>query len=91
MEGDHPPSASPPEPRTHEGYEWLYVLSGQMRLVLGEHDITMGPGEVAEFDTRLPHWFGPANDQPVEVLSVHGSHGQRMHVRAAPRRKTETV
>jgi transcriptional regulator with XRE-family HTH domain len=79
------------ELRTHEGYEWLYVLSGQMRLVLGEHDITMGPGEVAEFDTRLPHWFGPADDVPVEILSVHGSHGQRRHVRAAPRRKNETV
>jgi transcriptional regulator with XRE-family HTH domain len=77
--------------RTHEGYEWLYVLSGQMRLILGEHDITMGPGEVAEFDTRMPHWFGPTGDEPVEILSVHGSHGQRMHVRAAPRAKTKAV
>ena len=76
------------ELRTHEGYEWLYVLSGQMRLIIGEHDITMGPGEVAEFDTRLPHWFGPADDEPVEILSVHGSQGERMHVRAAPRRRT---
>ncbi len=76
--------------RTHAGYEWLYVLSGEMRLILGEHDITMGPGEVAEFDTRLPHWFGPATDEPVEILSVHGSQGQRMHVRAAPRRKRPT-
>jgi len=76
------------ELRTHDGYEWLYVLSGQMRLILGEHDITMGPGEVAEFDTRLPHWFGPSGDEPIEILSVHGSHGQRMHVRAAPRGTT---
>ena len=83
-----PPESGEPELRTHEGYEWLYVLSGQMRLILGEHDITMPPGEVAEFDTRLPHWFGPADDQPVEILSVHGSHGKRMHVRAAPRRKS---
>jgi transcriptional regulator with XRE-family HTH domain len=72
--------------RTHEGYEWLYVLSGTMRLILGEHDLVMGPGEVAEFDTRLPHWFGPADDEPVEILSVHGSTGRRMRVRAAPRR-----
>ena len=71
--------------RTHPGYEWLYVLSGEMQLILGEHDITMRAGEVAEFDTRLPHWFGPTGDEPVEILSVHGSHGQRMHVRAAPR------
>jgi transcriptional regulator with XRE-family HTH domain len=81
-----PPETGEPELRTHEGYEWLYVLSGHMRLLLGEHDITMPPGEVAEFDTRLPHWFGPADDRPVEILSVHGSHGKRMHVRAAPRK-----
>lgn len=60
--------------------------SGEMRLIRGEHDITMRPGEAAEFDTQLPHWFGPAGNEPVEILSVHGSHGQRMHVRAAPRR-----
>src|SRR3954454_8885759 len=71
--------------RTHEGYEWLYVLSGEMRLILGEHDVSMHPVEVAEFDTRVPHWFGAAGDEPVEILSVHGSQGQRMHVRAAPR------
>ena len=80
----------PPEPerklRTHAGYEWLYVLSGEMQLIIGEHDLTMGPGEVAEFDTRLPHWFGPVGDEPVEILSIHGSQGHRMHIRAAPRR-----
>ena len=79
------------ELRVHAGYEWLYVLSGEMRLILGEHDITMGQGEVAEFDTQLPHWFGPAGDEPVEILSVHGSHGEQMHVRAAPPRKAETA
>ncbi len=47
----------------------------------------MKPGEVAEFDTRLPHWFGPAGDRPVEILSLLGRQGERIHVRAAPRRK----
>jgi transcriptional regulator with XRE-family HTH domain len=82
-----PPESGEPVLRTHDGYEWLYVLSGQMRLILAEHDITMKPGEVAEFETRLPHWFGPAGDEPVEILSVHGSQGNRMHVRAAPRKQ----
>jgi transcriptional regulator with XRE-family HTH domain len=77
--------------RSHVGYEWLYVLSGEMRLILGEHDITMRPGEVAEFDTWLPHWFGPTGDEPVEILSVHSSHGERMHVRASPRQGPETA
>jgi transcriptional regulator with XRE-family HTH domain len=82
-----PPEQNEPELRTHEGYEWLYVLAGHMRLILAGHDITMGPGEVAEFDTRLPHWFGPAGDQAVEILSLFGRQGERIHVRAAPRPK----
>ncbi|MBP2216972.1 helix-turn-helix domain-containing protein [Arthrobacter sp. CAN_C5] len=77
-----PTSKVDPELRAHEGYEWLYVLSGSMRLVLGEHDLILGPGEVAEFDTRLPHWFGSTGDRPAEVLSVFGGQGERMHVRA---------
>jgi len=80
-----PPERGEPELRIHEGYEWLYVLSGRMRLLLGDHDITMGPGEVAEFDTKLPHWFGPADDHPVEILSLHNRHGHQPHVRAKPR------
>lgn len=78
------PTRSTPEPRTHEGYEWMYVLSGRLRLVLADHDIVLQPGEVAEFDTRLPHWFGSTGDAPVEVISVFGPQGERMHVRAKP-------
>ncbi|GAA5163724.1 XRE family transcriptional regulator [Pseudonocardia eucalypti] len=81
-----PASQCHPEPRTHGGYEWFYVLSGRVRLVLADHDLTMGPGEVAEFDTRLPHWFGSTGQGPVELLSLFSPEGQRMHVRAKPRR-----
>jgi len=83
-----PPERKQPELRTHEGYEWLYVLSGELRLIIAEHDITMTAGEVAEFDTQVPHWFGAAGDRPVEILSLLGRQGERIHVRAAPRRKT---
>jgi len=82
-----PPERGEPKLRTHHGYEWLYVLSGRMRLIIGEHDITMAAGEAAEFDTRLPHWFGPADDQPVEILSLFGSQGERAHLRAKPKAK----
>jgi quercetin dioxygenase-like cupin family protein len=76
----------PPERRlrTHAGHEWLYVLSGRLRLILGENDLLLEAGEVAEFDTGQPHWFGPADQESVEILSVHGSHGERPHARAAP-------
>lgn len=74
-----------PSLRTHEGYDWVYVLNGTLRLVLGEHDLTMKPGEAAEFDTRTPHWFGATSAGPVEFLSLIGKQGERVHVRAAPR------
>jgi mannose-6-phosphate isomerase-like protein (cupin superfamily) len=53
-------------------------------VVIGDHDVVLGVGEVAEFDTRVPHWFGSTGAQPVEVLSVFGPQGERMHRRAAP-------
>lgn len=80
-----PPRRDTPDPQTHEGYEWLYVLSGRLRLVLAEKDLLLKAGEAAEFDTRLPHWFGAADEQPVEILSLFGRQGERMHVRARPR------
>ena len=75
----------PPDPQTHEGYEWLYVLNGRLRLILGEHDLELSPGEAAEFDTHVPHWFGAADAQPVEFLSLFGKQGERAHLRARPK------
>ncbi|MFB8369252.1 helix-turn-helix domain-containing protein [Pseudarthrobacter sp. NPDC055928] len=73
-----------PNPQVHEGYEWLYVLNGRLRMVLGGQDLVMEPGEAAEFDTRVPHWFGRADTGAVEFLSLFGTQGERMHVRARP-------
>ncbi|MEV6110051.1 XRE family transcriptional regulator [Streptomyces sp. NPDC051940] len=78
-----------PDLKTHEGYEWLYVLDGRLRLVLGEHDLELGPGEAAEFDTRVPHWFGAAGRQPAEVLSLFGRQGEKAHLRARPKRRAD--
>ena len=77
-----PRSQSKPNPRVHEGYEWLYVLSGRMRLILGDQDLVLDVGEAAEFDTKLPHWFGSTGEGAAEVLSLFGRPGERVHVRA---------
>ncbi|MEV4195068.1 helix-turn-helix domain-containing protein [Streptomyces toxytricini] len=79
-----PPTRRNPDLRTHEGYEWLYVLSGTLRLVLAERDLLLRPGEAAEFDTRLPHWFGSTGEATVELLSLFGPQSERVHVRARP-------
>jgi transcriptional regulator with XRE-family HTH domain len=79
------PAEEPGEQQSHEGFEWMYVLEGRLRLRLGEHDLTLGPGEAAEFDTHTPHWFGGAGPGPAEVIVLFGPQGERVHLRAWPR------
>ena len=79
-----PTSKVTPEPRAHDGYEWIYVLSGHMRFVLGDQDWVLGPGEVATFDTTVPHWFGSTGDEAAEILSIFGRPGERMTIRTTP-------
>ncbi|NRN64471.1 Anaerobic benzoate catabolism transcriptional regulator [Kibdelosporangium sp. 4NS15] len=77
-----PPSRTDvtPELKTHEGYEWIYVLDGRLRLVLADHDHVFKAGEVAEFDTRVPHLLVSADDRPVELLILFGPQGERVHL-----------
>lgn len=79
-----PISNNIPEPRTHDGHEWIYVLSGQLHVVLGDQDLLLNPGDVASFDTTVPHWFGSTGDRPAEIISIFGRPGERMTVRAQP-------
>jgi transcriptional regulator with XRE-family HTH domain len=74
-----------PDPQSHEGYEWFYVLDGRLRLVLGDKDLVLTPGEAAEFDTHLPHWLGSAGPGPVELLVLFGVQGERAHLRVRSR------
>ena len=76
-----PATQATPRIRAHEGSEWLYVLAGRMRLILGAEDSILGVGEVAEFDTSIPHWFGSTGEGPAEVLSVFGRPGEQMRHR----------
>lgn len=74
-----------PDPQVHGGYEWLYVLNGRLRLVLGEQDLVLSPGEAAEFDTHVPHFFDRDGADPAEFLCLFGRQGERAHVRVRPR------
>jgi transcriptional regulator with XRE-family HTH domain len=74
--------STPPERLgVHGGHDWLYVLDGRLRLLLGEDDLTIEPGEAVEFSTWTPHWFG-AVDGPVELIGIFGPQGERVHLRS---------
>lgn len=77
----YPPRAEAPPPRTHEGYEWVYVLSGRLRLVLGEQELVLTRGEAAEFDTGTPHSLSATGGRPAHVVSIFSHDGERIHLR----------
>lgn len=79
----YPPTEEAPQLRVHDGYEWLYVLSGRLRLRLGEQDMILTRGEAAEFDTRTPHALSAAGGRPAQVISIFDESGARMHTRTA--------
>jgi transcriptional regulator with XRE-family HTH domain len=70
-----PPSTFP----GHEGHDWLYVLDGRMRLLLGDQDLVIEPGEAVEFSTWTPHWFGVVHEA-VELIALLGPQGERLHL-----------
>ncbi len=73
---------TPPDPLpVHEGHDWLYVLDGRLRLLLGDEDLVIESGEAVEFSTWTPHWFG-AIDGPVELIAILGPQGERVHLHA---------
>ena len=71
------------EPRVHPGREWVYVLEGTARLVLGGREHLVRAGEAADFDTMVPHLL-MGYGGPVEVLSIFDRHGERAHLHPAP-------
>jgi len=77
----YPPAQELPRPRVHDGDEWLYVLSGRLRLRLGERELTLGRGEAAQFDTRIPHAMAALGARPAEVLSIFNEEGAHIHAR----------
>ncbi|GGQ65451.1 helix-turn-helix domain-containing protein [Kitasatospora griseola] len=73
---DAPPAR--PRQSSHDGHEWLCVLYGRLWLALGEQDLVLSAGEVAEFDTRTAHGVANAgSDGPVEYLIMFGPQGER--------------
>lgn len=73
------PAGRTPDLRTHEGHDWIFVLSGTVRLLLGDDEFVLEAGEAAEFSTWTPHWMG-AVGAPAELICIFGPHGERIHL-----------
>jgi len=66
----------------HPGREWFTVLSGTVRLRLGERTVLVEAGHAAQFSTMVPHAV-EAHHGPVEILTIFDHDGQRAHLHGA--------
>ncbi len=65
-----PADRTEPEYKEHEGEEWIYVLSGRLRLTLGGESTVLEPGDAAYFNGLLPHRWDVLGEEDVEMLMV---------------------
>ena len=79
-----PTSKVKPEPRAHDGTSGSTSCPGTCASSSATRTGFSAPGEVAAFDTKVPHWFGSTGDEPAEILSIFGRPGERMTVRTGP-------
>ena len=66
------------EMQVHPGRDWFFVLSGTVKLLLGEREILVHAGHVADFSTMTPHAF-TAHLRPAELISILDSDGHQVH------------
>lgn len=74
------PTRGPIQTRSHDGYEWIYVLRGTARMVLGDRDLVVEAGRAAEFDTRIPHGVAAMGGEVLEILAIFSRTGERPHL-----------
>jgi transcriptional regulator with XRE-family HTH domain len=67
------------EPRVHPGHDWFFVLSGRIRLTLGERTIWVEAGEAAEFSTMTPHCVDAVGG-PAELVMIFDRDGRHAHL-----------
>ncbi|RRD47586.1 helix-turn-helix domain-containing protein [Arachnia propionica] len=80
----YPPGERALNPCVHDGFEWLYVLSGRLRLLLDNRELVLTRGEAAEFNTSIPHAMCAAGRRPAQVISIFNTEGILMHTHTAP-------
>jgi transcriptional regulator with XRE-family HTH domain len=55
---------------THEGEEFIHVLSGNLRLEYGDDNQLLAPGDSVYYDSIVPHRLLSADAKPLRILAV---------------------
>ena len=57
-------------PNSHDGQEFDYILSGVMRIKVGNNEVVLHPGDSIYYDSRTPHAMQAVGDVPVHFLAM---------------------
>lgn len=64
----HPSSAD--EPSSHDGQEFIYVLEGEMEVIVEDFRDVLKPGDAVYYDSTSTHLVRASGDKPAKILAV---------------------
>ena len=60
----------------HDQDEWIYVIEGELDLVVGEKRFRAGAGESVFIPRKVAHVWGPVGDEPGKIINVYQPAGK---------------
>jgi quercetin dioxygenase-like cupin family protein len=64
------PAQTEPKSHMHPGYEFLYLLAGQLALQHSGQETVLEPGDAVYFDSATPHSYRCTGTKPAEAIIV---------------------
>lgn len=64
------PSDTEEERSAHDGQEFIYVLDGEMEVLLGEEGHLLEPGDAIYYDSTIPHLVRSHGQKETKILAV---------------------
>lgn len=62
--------AAADEPSSHDGQEFIYVLEGEMEVLVDDTRDVLGPGDAIYYDSTSTHLVKAHGDRPARILAV---------------------
>lgn len=65
-----PPTVKDLKLSIHEGEEFIFVLEGEMEVILGDHSDVLRPGDAIYYDSSMPHRVQCRGGKEAKILAV---------------------
>jgi len=57
-------------PSTHDGEEFIFVLQGQMKAIVGDDQEVLEPGDAIYYSSSVPHLVAAHGEEPTVIVAV---------------------